>query len=779
MKKSNSITQELADLRDTINQHNYHYYVLDDPQLPDAAYDRLMQQLQTLEQAHPDLITPDSPTQRVGAEPLSAFTQVKHRHAMLSLDNAFTAEQAYAFDRRLHDWLDTEQAIDYACEPKIDGVAVSLLYEQGVLVRAATRGDGSTGEDITSNVRTIACIPLRLLGSGFPPELEVRGEIFMPKQGFDKLNEQARAQGNKVFANPRNAAAGSLRQLDPTITAQRPLAMVCYSVGWVQGGHLPTSHHAILIALHRWGLPLHDKLQRVQGIEACLQYYQALLTQRDHLAYGIDGVVFKVDAIQQQEQLGALAKAPRWALAYKFPAEEEVTTLLAVDFQVGRSGVITPVARLAPVTVGGVTVSNASLHNRDEIARLGVQINDHVVVRRAGDVIPQIVRCLPEQRPANSQPIHFPQQCPACGAEVEQLSMQHERKNGTTMRIGVGIYCLGRLRCPAQLVQTIIHFVSRTALDIHGLGEKIVEQLVHSKRVQSPADLCVLTAADLQDLEGFADLSIQNTLDAIAASRQVSLARFVYALGIPGVGSATAQRLASALGSLQRIREALPEVLTCLPDIGYDVSLAINHFFNDSHNRASVDLLIKRGIHITDETSEVADEWQGALSMAWLVEQLTIAGVGATSAKALASHFTDLTSLMQTDETTLTALKRCTSTAKTGIMAFFAQPANVTKATAIEQQLRQWGMHWDCPKKHVKRLPLSSHCYVLTGQLESLSRIEASRALVALGAKVSNHLSARTDALIVGAAPGSKLAKANKLGVNVMDEKALLDLIQE
>ena len=483
------IIRQLDNLRAVINQHNYRYYALDDPSVPDAEYDRLMRELQAIELQYPEAVNPESPTQRVGAKPLEGFNQIKHEVPMLSLDNVFTAEELMDFDRRINDRLGSDTPLRLVCEPKLDGAAVSLLYRNGKLVRGATRGDGSVGEDITHNVRTIKSIPLTLMGEDYPEVIEVRGEIYMPKKGFDELNERARANEEKIFVNPRNAAAGSLRMLDARITAERPLEMCCYSVGLVEGGDLPDNHSAILEQLQQWGFRINSEMRVVDNVDGCLEYHDYLLAKRNSLAYDIDGIVYKVDALDLQQRLGFTAKGPRWAIAHKFPAEEEITKLLGVDFQVGRTGAITPVARLEPVFVGGVTVSNATLHNRDEIERLGVKINDTVVVRRAGDVIPQVAKVVLERRGDDAIDIRFPERCPVCDSDVERVKIIKHSKAGRTEAEGAAYRCVGRLVCQAQLNQAIIHYASRKALDIDGLGEKIVEQLVGEGLVKSPADL--------------------------------------------------------------------------------------------------------------------------------------------------------------------------------------------------------------------------------------------------------------------------------------------------
>ncbi|NVK36752.1 MAG: NAD-dependent DNA ligase LigA [Gammaproteobacteria bacterium] len=579
-----AVVAEVNDLHTQLNQANYQYYVLDDPQLPDAQYDRLFHRLKELETQYPQLLTPDSPTQRVGAAPLSHFDQVTHEVAMLSLDNAFNEQDMRDFNRRILDRLKQTDAITYACEPKLDGIAVSLLYENGVLVRAATRGDGAVGENITQNIRTVPSIPLKLLGNDFPPVLEVRGEVYMPKKGFEAFNEKARANDEKLFVNPRNAAAGSLRQLDPKITASRPLEFCCYSLGRVDGADLPNTHSAILNLFSRWGFKINPEMKVVNGIEGCLEYYDNLAQKRNDLAYEIDGIVFKVDDINFQQQLGFVSRAPRWAIAHKFPAQEEMTLLKDVEFQVGRTGAITPVARLEPVFVGGVTVSNATLHNMDEIQRLDVCIGDTVIIRRAGDVIPQIVSVVQEKRPQDAKSIVFPKSCPVCESHVERIEGEAVSR------------CSGGLVCAAQRKEAIKHFASRKAMDIDGLGDKLVEQLVDEGLIESFLDLYSLKLADVANLERMAEKSAQNLLEAIEVSKQTTLAKFLYALGIREVGVATAQNLVNHFLDLRALVKADLEALLEVDDVGPIVAKHILSFFAEPHNQKIIDGLLNIGI---------------------------------------------------------------------------------------------------------------------------------------------------------------------------------------
>ena len=655
-------------LREIIEHHNHRYYVLDDPEIPDVEYDHLLRELQDLETHFPDLITPSSPTQRVGARPLAKFSEARHELPMLSLDNAFSEAELRAFDQRLCEKLNVEQA-EYVAEPKLDGLAVSLLYEEGELIRAATRGDGTTGEDITQNARTIDSIPLRLLGQDWPKRLEVRGEVFMPRAGFDELNARARKNGEKTFANPRNAAAGSLRQLDPQVTATRPLAIYCYSVGLASDA-LPSKHYASLLKLKDWGLRVSPLVKQVSGVEACLQYYQDIGKQRSALPYDIDGVVYKINRLDQQTALGFVSRAPRWAIAHKFPAEEALTVLTEVEFQVGRTGALTPVARLEPIEVGGVTVSNATLHNMDEVERKDIRIGDTVIVRRAGDVIPEVVSVVLAKRPESARKIKMPSHCPIC----ESVVLRQEDEAAAR--------CTGGLYCSAQRKEAIKHFVSRRALDIEGLGKKLVDQLVDNGLVEHVDDIYNLTLEQLAGLERMAEKSALNLLQALEKSKATTLARFVYALGIREVGEATARSLALHFGSLQAISAANEEALLEVQDIGPIVAAHLQAFFQEPHNREITESLQKAGIH-----------WE--------------------------ENLPDLT----------------------------------------------------------QALPLQGKTYVLTGTLPGIKRDEAKARLQALGAKVSSSVSKKTTAVIAGEKAGSKRSKAESLGVEILNEQALIALI--
>jgi DNA ligase (NAD+) len=579
-----SARSRARELHAQLHEHNYRYYVLDEPSISDAQYDTLLRELQALEARYPELASPDSPTQRVGAAPLKAFGEVRHAQRMLSLDNAFDAKELAAFDRRVRELLEVAD-VDYAAEPKLDGLAVSLLYQAGVLVRAATRGDGTTGEDVTQNVRTIAGVPLRLAGTGIPAMLEVRGEVYLSHAGFRSLNEQQAAAGQKTFVNPRNAAAGSLRQLDPAITAQRPLEMYCYGVGLAEGGTLARSHTAILEQLRGWRLRVYEDVQRVQGLAGCERYYQAYEKRRDRLAFDIDGVVFKVDRLDQQDALGFVARAPRWAIARKFPAQERETVVLGIDVQVGRTGALTPVARLEPVFVGGVTVTNATLHNQDEIERKDVRVGDTVIVRRAGDVIPEVVRVNSELRKKGARRFHMPERCPVCGSHVERIEGEAVTR------------CTGGLYCAAQRKEAIKHFASRKAMDIEGLGDRLVEQLVDAGLVDDASDLYRLTVDQLAGLERMAEKSATNLVNALDKSRTTMLDRFIYALGIREVGEATARILAQRFGDLPALMDADLDSLQAIHDVGPVVAQRIRDFFAEKHNRDVIKKLLGAGIH--------------------------------------------------------------------------------------------------------------------------------------------------------------------------------------
>jgi len=675
MTSRTELEQRLKALRAEIEYHNYRYYVLDDPVIPDAEYDRLMQELLALEAAWPDLVTPDSPSQRVGAQPLKEFREVQHALPMLSLNNAFTDADVQAFDRRVREGLDRpKEIIEYAAEPKFDGLAVALHYEHGRLVEGATRGDGYTGEDVTANLRTVRSIPLVLPTPDPPAWLEVRGEVLMLKRDFERLNEEARVQGGKVFANPRNAAAGSLRQLDPAITARRRLTFFAYGIGRVEGAALPATQTEVMDWLARLRFPVAAERRVVKGVEGLLAYYRELGAKRFALPYEIDGAVYKVNDLADQARLGFVARAPRFAIAHKYPAQEELTVVEAIEVNVGRTGALTPVARLKPVFVGGVTVSNATLHNQDEIDRKDVRVGDTVIVRRAGEVIPEIVGVVLERRPKPEPPRfsileHYPV-CPECGSKVV-------RAEGEAV-----VRCTGGLYCPAQRKQALLHFASRRAMDIEGLGEKVVDQLVDRGIVHTPADLYHLDLAALAGLERMAEKSAGNLLAAIAKSKRTTLARFIYALGIPNVGEATAKDLARHFGSLDALLAADVEALQAVPDVGPVVAQAIVDFLAEAHNRQVIEALRAAGVHWPEE-------------------------------------------------------------------ARLAKPHG----------------------------PLAGKTFVLTGTLPNLTRDQAQALIEAAGGKVSGSVSKKTDYVVAGSDPGSKLDKAQALGIVVLDEAGLRELL--
>lgn len=624
------IVNEINELRKIINEFDYRYYVLDDPSVSDAEYDQLFAKLKQYEADHPELITPDSPTQRVGGAPLKEFTQVTHAVPMLSLDNAFSPEDIVQFDERIHDRLATSALIEYSCkpkldalamnircdghiydrlaistpieyscEPKLDGLAMNIRYVNGVLTQASTRGDGTTGEDVTANIKTIRMIPLHLRGTQVPEILDVRGEVFISKQGFERLNATASQKGEKVFANPRNAAAGSVRQLDPRITATRPLEFYCYGVGLVQGFDMPRKHSEILQQLRAWGLRVSALAKTVQGAKGCLDYYAEMTAKRDKLPFEIDGVVYKVNSLAEQEKLGFVTRAPRWAIAHKFPAEEAYTTLEDVEFQVGRTGAITPVARLKPVFVHGVTVSNATLHNMDEVIRKDVHIGDTVIVRRAGDVIPEIVGVVQAKRPAHVKKILMPKRCPVCHSDIEQVEGEAVAR------------CTGGLFCPAQRKESIKHFAARRAMDIEGLGDKLVEQLVDADLIKNAADIYSLTLDQLADLERMGKKSAQNLLDQVEKSKTTTLARFLFALGIREVGEATAKQLAAYFKDIHTLEQVTEEELQAVPDVGPVVAAHIRHFFQQKHNLDVVAKLLQAGVHWPQVAADKALPLQG------------------------------------------------------------------------------------------------------------------------------------------------------------------------
>ena len=625
MTSTVDIEARIAELRSTIDSHNYRYYVLDDPSVPDSEYDRLLRELQTLEQENPEFISPESPTQRVGHEPVAGFGEIEHLVPMLSLDNAFEDEELEEFDRRARSRLEDDAPISYAAEPKLDGAAVSLLYRRGLLIQGATRGDGNRGEDITHNVRTIKAIPLRLRGDGHPEIIEIRGEIYMSRKGFEALNRRVEKEGGKPFVNPRNAAAGSLRQLDPRLTAERPLAFFAYGVGGVEGGTLPATQSGVLSQLREWGIPVSSHARVVDGVAGCHAYFGELGEARDGLPFEIDGVVFKVDRLDLQQRLGFVSRAPRWAIARKFPASEEMTILLGIEFQVGRTGALTPVARLDPVFVGGVTVSNATLHNMDELTRKDVRPGDTVIVRRAGDVIPEVVRVVPERRPEGARSVEMPATCPVCGSEVVRAEGEAAAR------------CSGGLYCPAQRREAIRHFASRRAMDIEGLGTKLINQLVDEGDIETPADLYALTVERLASLDRMGEKSARNLVAALEKSKSTTLPRFMYALGIREVGEVTAKSLASHFRDLSLLAKADEDELQSVPDVGPIVAAHVAGFFRQSHNTDVVDALCRAGL--TWPVPEASGkEPDGPLAGKTLVLTGTLQGMTRQEAKKRIEH---------------------------------------------------------------------------------------------------------------------------------------------
>lgn len=617
-----NIQTQIDNLRKTLRQYEYEYHVLDNPTVPDSEYDRLFHQLKTLELEHPEFLTSDSPTQRVGAKPLSGFSQIRHEIPMLSLDNAFSDEEFHAFVKRIEDRLIVlPKPLTFCCEPKLDGLAVSILYVNGILTQAATRGDGTTGEDITANIRTIRNIPLQLLTDNPPARLEVRGEVFMPHAGFERLNEYALEHGEKTFANPRNAAAGSLRQLDPNITSKRPLVLNAYGIGIAEGVELPSTHYSRLQWLKSIGIPVNPEIRLCNGTNEVLDFYRDIQNKRSSLGYDIDGTVLKINDIALQNELGFISKAPRWAIAYKFPAQEELTVLNDVEFQVGRTGAITPVAKLEPVFVAGVTVSNATLHNGDEIERLNIAIGDTVVIRRAGDVIPQIIGVLHERRPDNAKPIIFPTNCPVCDSQIIRIEGEAVAR------------CTGGLFCAAQRKEALKHFVSRKAMDIDGIGGKLIEQLVDRELIHTPADLFKLDLTTLTRLERMGAKSAENALNSLEKAKSTTLARFIFALGIREVGEATALNLANHFKTLDALKVADLEQLQQVPDVGEVVANRIFVFWREVHNVAVVEDLIAQGVHW--ETVEIKEASENLFKDKTVVLTGTLTQMGRNEAKAL------------------------------------------------------------------------------------------------------------------------------------------------
>ncbi|GHH56288.1 NAD-dependent DNA ligase LigA [[Pseudomonas] boreopolis] len=807
------------ELRRRIDEANYRYHVLDESPIPDVEYDRMLRELDELEAAHPELATPDSPTQRVGHAASSKFAEVRHAIPMLSLGNAFSDEEVEEFVRRIVERLDVAQPA-FSAEPKLDGLAISLRYEQGEFVQGATRGDGATGEDVTANLRTVRAIPLRLRGEGWPRVLEVRGEVYMPRADFEKYNEQARLHGGKVLANPRNGAAGSLRQLDPRITAQRPLSFYAYGVGEVQDGELPATHSAILARLRDWGFPVSGLVEVVRGSDGLLDYYRRIGAARDGLPFDIDGVVYKLDDLAGQREMGFVSRAPRWAIAHKFPAQEQTTTVEAIEIQIGRTGAATPVARLAPVQVAGVVVTNATLHNADQIARLDVRVGDTVIVRRAGDVIPEVVSVIAERRPGGTVPWQMPPACPVCGSEIVREE-------------GAAVWrCSGELTCPAQRKEAIRHFVSRRAMDVDGLGEKFIEVLVDAGVVQGVADLYLLTrdqllllklALDAESAESLATQLMphlpregsgdslnavvklgtaedwrlrvlalplrlewnpkkiatkwaENLVAAIDRSRDTTLERFLFALGIEHVGESTAKALSQWFGDLELVRRMPWPLFKRVPDIGGEVARALGHFFDQPGNQQAVDDLLARGVRIGD-THPPSPRLRGELALATLLVDLEIPKITRLRAEQLAGAFDSAARLLDEDEHNYVAAGLPAEAAQS-LAGWLEDPANAALLAAADA-MRTRLLERLPEAAEIQAGPLDGQTVVLTGTLAALTRDGARERLEALGAKVAGSVSKKTAFVVAGEEAGSKLDKAQALGVEIWDEARLLAFLRQ
>ena len=770
----------IADLRRQLEDANHRYHVLDEPNIPDAEYDRLLRELDELETAHPDLVTADSPTQRVGNAPAGKFAEVRHAIPMLSLGNAFSDEEVEDFVRRIAERLKRPTLL-FSAEPKLDGLAISLRYEGGAFVQGATRGDGATGEDVTLNLRTVKAIPLRLRGKGWPDVLEVRGEVYMPRADFETYNEHARLHGGKVLANPRNGAAGSLRQLDPRITAQRPLAFFAYGTGLVEGGELPDSHSATLKQLRAWGFPVSSLSETVEGVDGLLDYYRRIGERRDALPFDIDGVVYKLDDGEGQRTMGFVSRAPRWAIAHKFPAQEQMTVLDSIEVNVGRTGAVTPWALMQPVHVGGVTVTRATLHNADQVARLDVRNGDTVIIRRAGDVIPEVVGVVLERRPAGTQPWQMPTACPVCGSEIVREE-------------GAAVWrCSGELTCPAQRKETIIHFASRRAMDIEGLGERFVEDLSDLGIVQRIADLYTLTVDDLLEMKRRVDERdgttpetvksgkvatkwAENLIEAIDRSRHTTLERFLFGLGIQHVGESTAKALAQWFGDLQLIRRLPWPLFKQVPDIGGEVARSLGHFLDQPGNQQAIDDLLARGVVIGD-TRPPSGKLRAGLDLATLLVDLEIPKVTRVRAEQLASAFPSAQALLDAPVHNFVTAGLPSDSAN-AFAAWLEDEANAQLLTrsgaALEELLRV------TPEDvALSAGPLDGKTVVLTGGLAAMSRDEAGEKLEALGAKIAGSVSKKTHLVVAGEAAGSKLAKAQELGIEIWDEAQLLAFLEQ
>ncbi|MDE2406492.1 MAG: NAD-dependent DNA ligase LigA [Xanthomonadaceae bacterium] len=770
----------IAELRLRIEDANRRYHTLDAPDITDAQYDALVRELEALERAHPELATPDSPTRKVGAAPSGRFPQVVHALPMLSLGNAFSEEEVRDFVRRIDETLDRGE-LTFSAEPKLDGLAISLRYEHGAFVQGATRGDGASGEDVTANLCTIAAIPKQLQGSNWPAVLEVRGEVYMPRADFEKYNAHARLHGGKVLANPRNGAAGSLRQLDPAVTAQRPLSFFAYGIGLVEGGALPATHSATLARLHEWGFPVSELATVVTGVDGLLDYYQRIGAARDGLPFDIDGVVYKLDDVAGQRELGFVSRAPRWAIAHKFPAQEQATVLESIEVNVGRTGAVTPWALMKPVQVGGVTVTRATLHNADHVARLDVRNGDTVIVRRAGDVIPEVVQVVLDQRPPGTRPWAMPMVCPVCGSEVVREE-------------GAAVWrCSGELSCPAQRVQAVFHFASRRAMDIDGLGERYIESLAEFGYLEDVSDLYRLTLDDLLEMKRRADERdgaipetvkagkiatkwADNLIAAIDRSRDTTLARFLYALGIEHVGESTAKALAQWFGDLELVRRLPWPLFKRVPDVGGEVARALGHFLDQPGNQQVIDRLLERGVRIGD-TRAPNPKLGEALDLATLLVDLEIPKVTDLRATQLGSAFADAQALLDAPAHNLVTAGLPAETAN-ALVAWLEVEANaglLLRSAQAQAELRA-----RLPERGAQAAgPLEGKTVVLTGTLASMGRDEAKEKLEALGAKAAGSVSKKTSFVVAGSDAGSKLAKAEELGIEVWDEAKLLTFLAE
>ncbi len=769
-----------VELRRRIDDANRRYHQLDAPDITDAEYDALVRELEALEATHPELAGADSPTARVGAAPAGRFPPVVHAVPMLSLGNAFSAGEVEDFVRRIRERLDRDD-LAFSAEPKLDGLAISLRYENGKFIQGATRGDGATGEDVTANLRTIAVIPHKLHGSGWPKVLEVRGEVYMARADFERWNEHARLHGGKVLANPRNGAAGSLRQIDPQLTAQRPLSFYAYGVGQVEGGALPDTHSATLAKLRDWGLPVSDLATVVRGVDGLLGYYRRIGEARDRLPFDIDGVVYKLDDYAGQREMGFVSRAPRWGLAHKFPAQEQTTVVESIEVNVGRTGAVTPWALMRPVQVGGVTVTRATLHNADHVARLDVRNGDTVIVRRAGDVIPEVVQVVMDARPAGTVPWSMPMRCPVCGAEVVREE-------------GAAVWrCSAELSCPAQLVQSLFHFASRRAMDIDGLGERYIESLAEFGYVRSVADLYRLTLDDLLEMKRRADERdgtvpetvkagkvatkwAENLVEAVDRSRDTTLARFLYALGIEHVGESTAKALAQWFGDLELVRHLPWPLFKRVPDIGGEVARALGHFLDQPGNQQAIDQLLERGVRIGDGHPPNPKLGEG-LDLATLLVDLEIPKISAVRAAQLGAAFADAQALLDAPLHNLVTAGLPDESART-LVAWREDPASaelLLRSARAQAQLRA-----RLPERSEQPVgPLEGKTVVLTGTLASMGRDEAKEKLEALGAKAAGSVSKKTHLVVAGEAAGSKLAKAEELGIEVWDEARLLAFLAE